>query len=127
MAHQTLRSTVVRLSPLSCYEDRDPLPFFVPFCVGRLLTGTVILRKFSRHTPPPRLQTGRCAFSVVPGVLRTRGGRIRSGGGRTGGRVGGKAEPGAVRPARYHLRLITYTAVPTAAASTALPPDRLTT
>jgi hypothetical protein len=33
----TLRSTVVRLSPLLCYEDRDPL-FLVSFPVGLPLT-----------------------------------------------------------------------------------------
>jgi hypothetical protein len=39
MAYQTLRSTVVRSSPLDLpYEDRDPLTLVCPFCVGRLLT-----------------------------------------------------------------------------------------
>jgi hypothetical protein len=56
MAYLTLRSTVVRLSPLLCYEDRDPL-FLVSF-LCRTPTYSILtcssIRSAHAETPPVR-------------------------------------------------------------------------
>jgi hypothetical protein len=53
MAHQTLRSTFVLSSPLLCYEDRDPLSFFILSWLSHYLLGSPSIPKTLTGTPRP--------------------------------------------------------------------------
>jgi hypothetical protein len=54
MANQTLRSTVVRLSPLLCHEDRDPLTLF--FLSRKTPTYSILTSsRYAAHAATPAM------------------------------------------------------------------------